>query len=151
MPHLASPPKLASPSFANAGAASRSVSTDPSAYGLTSMLRLFFGVSSPTRMAALDSLFKPRRPHDRGTALRYEISFFHRTIRRKLTPHTSLPSLNRIERKGMRISMVQPPSKSAASEAHRPFQLGLGCSLVADQSNIPPSRLAAKPKPLRWS
>ena len=129
----------------------RLVSTDPSAYGLTSMLRLLGGVSRPTTVAALDSLFSPRRPHDCGTAFKYEISFFQRTIRRKFTPQTSPPSLKRIERNGIRISMVQPPSKSWASEAHSPFQFGLGCSLVAVQSNMPPRRLAAKPKPLRWS
>ncbi len=70
-------------------------------------------------------------------------------MRRRLTPQISLPSLKRTERKGTRISIVQPPSKSAAFDHHSPFQLELGCSLVAVQSNMPPSRLAEKPKPLR--
>ena len=72
-------------------------------------------------------------------------------MRRKFTPHTSLPSLNRMERNGIRISIDHPPSKSRACVCHRPFQFGLGCSLVAVQSNSPPRRLAEKPKPLRPS
>ncbi len=151
MPHLASPPKLASPRLLNAGVARRLVNIEPSTYGLMSMLAPRRGVSSPVRVASLESLLRPRRPHERGTTFRYEISFFQRTMRRKLTPQVVLPSRNRIERNGIRISIVHPPSMSAACDHHRPFQLGLGCSLVAAQSNIPPSRLAAKPKPLRPS
>ncbi len=83
--------------------------------------------------------------------MRNEISFFQRTMRRRFTFHTSPPSLKRSERKGIRISIDQPPSKSSALAIHRPFQFELGCSLVAAQSNRPPRRLAEKPKPLRWS
>jgi hypothetical protein len=100
-------------------------------------------------VAALERLLRPRRPHERGTCIRNEISFFQRTMRRMFTFQTSLPSLKRIERNGIRISTVQPPSKSCAADCHRPFQLELGCSLVAAQSKMPPRRLAENPKPLR--
>src|SRR4029453_12686460 len=136
------------------------VFTAPSAYGLTSKLRSFDGTSVPSSRPALDSLFRPRRPHETGTGDRYEISFFHRTIRRTLIPHAGPPSANRIERKGVRKSTVQPPStyavppfqpppKSAVPASHRLFQFGLRCSLVVCQSNRPPCALDENPNPFR--
>ena len=134
-----------------AGVAMALVSTEPSAYGLTSMLSPPFGVSIPVMTAASDTLFNARRPHARGTPLRKEVSFFQRTMRRMFTPHAPPPSAKRMERKGIWISTVQPPSKSCALDVHRAFQLELGCSLVAEKSNRPPMRLVEKPKPFRWS
>ena len=151
MPHFASRPKLPSRALRTAGVAVVLVSIEPSAYGLTSMLRPPFGVWIPVMTAALDTLVNPRRPHARGTPLRNDVSFFQRTMRRIFTPHVSAPLAKRMERNGILISTVQPPSKSCAFEVQRAFQLVLGCSLVAEKSCSPPMRFVEKAKPFRRS
>ncbi len=145
MAHLASAPNSPLPSLSTGGWASVFVMTDPSTYGFISKLRSRVGVSMPTSVPPDDTLAIPRRPHDCGTAERNVLSLFQRTRRLKLMPQVPLPSLNRIERKGICISTVQPPSKSAVRASNSVFQLGLGCSFTTCESARPPSALTKKP------
>jgi len=97
------------------------------------MSRLIFcdGTSRPTIVAAEEIFVRPRRPQARGTGFRNVSSLRHRTMRRMLIPQTFESSRKRSERNGMTISVDHPPSKSAVRVHQMPFQLLLGCSLVA--------------------
>src|SRR5262245_5026917 len=106
------------------------------------MLRGRAGVSMPTSVAALEARFSPFDPYEIGTAERNESSVFQRTLRRKLTPHIRPASWNRIDLKGMRNSIVHPPSKSAAFVSQIVFQSVLAFSLATCESAIPPWALA---------
>ena len=65
-----------------------------------------------------------------GMWVRNDASDFQRTSRRKLMPQMRLSSWNRIDRNGMRNSIVQPPSKSAARVSQMAFQSAVAFSLV---------------------
>src|SRR5262245_36430183 len=104
------------------GSATRLVVIAVSAYGLISKLRRCVGVSSPISVPADEILEDPRRPQDCGTSVRNELSFFQRTSRLKLTPQVPLPSLKRIDRNGISISTVHPPSNSPVRAVQRVFQ-----------------------------
>ena len=57
-------------------------------------------------------------------------------------PQMRLSSWNRIDRNGMRNSIVQPPSKFAARVSQMPFQSAVAFSLVTCRSLMPPCALA---------
>ena len=151
MPHFASTPHSALPSFSYGGVAPRFVLEEPRAYGLMSRFSPLLGVCRPTMVAVDEILDSPRRPQERGTGLRNDSSLRHRTMRRTLTPHIVEFAWKRSDRNGTTISADQPPSKLAVRMIHTGFQLLFGCSLVTTQSNMPPSEFEDTPKPLRWS
>ena len=114
-----------------------------------SRLRPLPGVWRPT-IEAVDEIFeRPRRPQDRGTGLRNDSSFRHRTMRRTLKPQMLEPCRNRSDRKGTTNSADHPPSNSAVRTNQTWFQLLFGCSLVTAQSNRPPCEFAETPNPFR--
>ena len=78
-------------SLSNGTAALRSVVTDETAYGFSSMFFDCAGVSSPTSVAADAIRLTPPKPSAAGTSERYDISFFHFTSRRRLMPHSCAP------------------------------------------------------------
>src|SRR5688572_19964277 len=138
MVHLASMPISAFGSFAIGGRAARLVIDEASAYGLTSNASAVAGGWMPTSVPPREDLVSAVRPDAASAGARNDTSVFHLTCRRKLTPQTPLPSLNRIERNGMRSSSVHPPSNSAALASQSVFQFRSACSLTICTSIIPP-------------
>src|SRR5512145_1924131 len=114
--------------------------TEPTAYGLRSRLSALGGASRPTRVAACESLRMPRAPYCLGTGLKYDSSFFHRTLRRTLIPHSwgPLPRY-RSDLKGIAISTVQPSSSRRLRDTQIVFQSRLASrSSVICESHMPP-------------
>ena len=62
-------------------------------YGLISTVRELAGASRPTSVPAELTLVMARGPRAAGTPVRKDSSFFQRTTRRKLIPHTWGPPL----------------------------------------------------------
>ena len=92
-PTLTSSPALPPHRSFSPGAASRSVTAPPMAYGLISRLRLPCGASRPTSVAASDTRKMPpiaplRATAEMGSGVMYEPSFLRRTTRRIWSPHT---------------------------------------------------------------
>src|SRR5215216_5257373 len=90
-PYLKSNPALLFDRLSNGAAPARSVVNDETAYGFSSRFFDCAGVSMPTTVAADAIRLTPVVPSAAGTSDRYEISFFHRTSRRRLIPHVCSP------------------------------------------------------------
>ena len=91
MPTLASTPKSPPKSRSSEPDSTRAPAASPIRYGFTSTVRELAGASRPTRVPAELTLVIARGPSAAGTWVKYDISFFQRTTRRKLMPQTCGP------------------------------------------------------------